>query len=693
VVDTLLSEGIFGTPVGAVVNDMCQEVLEAHPDYVDPLTEANMSEEEPDMGHAVGGQAQSPMSPSQRSALSTTGTSGKPANWEAGGKLGERQDLAAAREASPKAQAIWKSLQDLNRDLKRSAADDGAMQPSDLAYQKRMLQAEGIRVKFERQLREQGMVGCLVQHDVYQEGPVGITLNPEARPHDYADISELKKAATFHGNLAAKVAPGMYLCAVGEFDCDDKSVVEIAEAIKHSPRPVTLTFALPDLTQTSSGHIVDDLAIEDVSAGELQIQCVVNALQKQVRHQSVQVRHLRHAMLEREKSLEKHASQIATIVQAVAGQADMQWYDDAASSHPKSEHPPVFESLLALDKALRKSSGDDLKGGEEPKDLVYQGQMAAAEKLRLKYEAALAKDGITGCLIQHDVYSSVSLGIELNDACHPKDYADITAISREAVSSHGNMAQKIHPGMTLCAVGDFDCDDRSVAEISAEMHHAPRPVTLTCALPTLTLRVGEYAGQIQAPGTSDSEELQIQCVVNALQKQVREQQVELKHLQHEMSQRTQRLDAHFAQIEELLRLVEDEHDMHAVIEELKLSLRHSKDRVSPKPAAASPKVSVRDPSMQQTRQIAWDDEQGGNGKGRGGKSGSSKGGYGSGGSPRYRGGGNKGGGKGKGQMQGLDDGSGFDAKTQRRQGGGLRDHGDNWHEELRHPPPTPQHTS
>ena len=249
----------------------------------------------------------------------------------------------------------------------------------------------------------------------------------------------------------------------------------------------------------------------------------MNALQKQVRQQSVQLRHLKHEMLERERNLEKHSSQIAQIVQAVAGEAEMQWYHDATSSQERSEHPPVFESLLALDKALRTSSSD--VGAMEASDLVYQSQMQTAEKLRVKYEKEIAADGVKGCLIQHDIHSSAPLGISLNQECKPDDYADITEISKEASRAHGNLAEKIHPGMYLCAVGDFDCDAKSVQEISEEIHHAPRPLVLTCALPSLVFRVGEHTAAAGDDPDGISEELQIQCVVNALQKQVREQQV------------------------------------------------------------------------------------------------------------------------------------------------------------------------
>ena len=150
---------------------------------------------------------------------------------------------------------------------------------------------------------------------------------------------------------------------------------------------------------------------------------------------------------------------------------------------------------------------------------------------------------------------------------------------------------------------------------------------------------------------------------------------------------------------------------HAVIEELKLSLRHSKEAAAPQGLSSNKVAVVTSSPGNRTRQVAWEDDQGGQyGKGgrgikgrydnsSGGDDGADygykgsrgkgsnlrshlKGGYGGkGSSPRSR---QKGG-----NGFGFDDDdhpytdNAFRSKSGRRSGGNLHDHDDNWHDDLR----------
>ena len=171
--------------------------------------------------------------------------------------------------------------------------------------------------------------------------------------------------------------------------------------------------------------------------------------------------------------------------------------------------------------------------------------MEAAEEIRNKFEKELKNDGIDGVLIQHDVYEESPLGILFDQESLPEDYADITAME-DAASAHPYMTRKLFPGMHLCAIGDFDCDGKSVNEINAAIMTAGRPVTVTCALSDLTRRVDPDASE-------EDSMLQIQSVVDALQTHVRQQQVELKHLRHEMEQRDKALDDSMAHIDQIVK--------------------------------------------------------------------------------------------------------------------------------------------
>ena len=139
--------------------------------------------------------------------------------------------------------------------------------------------------------------------------PVDITL--ELSPNMRGDTETIKPAAKEHDALIQKVFPGMYLCGVGDFDCDGKGLKEVIQAIKDAPRPVVLTCALPDLTRTVEG------------SEQLQIQSAVNALQDQVRDELVELKHLRHEMSQRDAALAEHTAQVnkmAAIFKVAAGQ-------------------------------------------------------------------------------------------------------------------------------------------------------------------------------------------------------------------------------------------------------------------------------------------------------------------------------------------------------------------------------------
>ena len=158
-----------------------------------------------------------------------------------------------------------------------------------------------------------------------------------------------------------------------------------------------------------------------------------------------------------------------------------------------------------------------------------------------------------------------------------------------------------------------------------------------------------------------------------------------------MSERDASLSTHFAQIEAIIKLVDDEHDMHAVIEELKLSLRHSKQAAAPQGLSSNKVAVVTSSPGNRTRQVAWEDDRGGQ-YGKGGRG--IKGGYDS-----YSGGdygadygkGNYGykGSRGKGsnlrsQLKGGYGGKGSSPRTRQKGGNGyLHDYDDNWQDDLR----------
>ena len=139
------------------------------------------------------------------------------------------------------------------------------MEDSVKIYQARMKHAEAIRVKFEAEFRKDGVQGCLIQHDFQHKGSMGLEVVQELTANDYMDIKGLKPAAQEHGMLVEKVFPEYYLCGVGDFDCDGKGLLEVSKAITGAPRPVCLTFALPDLNRVVKG------------SERLQIQSAVNA--------------------------------------------------------------------------------------------------------------------------------------------------------------------------------------------------------------------------------------------------------------------------------------------------------------------------------------------------------------------------------------------------------------------------------
>jgi hypothetical protein len=168
---------------------------------------------------------------------------------------------------------VWKEIQKLDKALRISSADDGAMEADDRVYMKRMDQAGALQSRFEKLLRKEGITACLIQQDVYKASPFGLKMNQESLVEDYPDIAELKPVAEEHGAMPQKIFSGMFLCAVGAFNCDNKSVKQVSEAIENAPRPVTLTCALPELRNK-----VGD-------TDQLQIQSVVNVLQRQVREQ------------------------------------------------------------------------------------------------------------------------------------------------------------------------------------------------------------------------------------------------------------------------------------------------------------------------------------------------------------------------------------------------------------------------
>jgi len=453
---------------------------------------------------------------------------------------------------------IWKALLDLNVSLQTCAKDDGALEDDEIRYRKRMDEAEEIRSKFEAQLREQGISACLVQHDVEEDTPLGLQISiPAGMPEDYAQIDSVAPAAADHGTLPEKVHPGMYLCAVGEFDCDDRSVVEIRAALKGLPRPVCLTFALPDLEAKVDHN-------RDGTAEELQIQSAMNALLSQVRDQMIEIKHLSYEMGERDKAISETAAQIKDVLQFVGGEKPMQkLVDDIAAAQagkqtqdeagkdapreaPAAKGKQVWEKLKTLDAVLLQFSAADDGAMEKPVQ-VYKSRMAEAEELRVKFEDKLRKDGIAGCVVQHDLHAEGPLGIKISQEDKPEDYARITRINPSA-AEHGNMTEKIFVGMYLCAVGGFDCDGKSVDEIDLAIQEAPHPVCITCAVPTLTEKVDKN-------GDGNPEQLQIQSAINALTTQLRDGRVQLSHLQHEMTEWDQTLDDNAAKIASILQLV------------------------------------------------------------------------------------------------------------------------------------------
>lgn len=89
-------------------------------------------------------------------------------------------------------------------------------------------------------------------------GALDLTVDQNGHPH-FAVVSKVGPAAQNHGNMAQKVYVGMYLCAVGDFDCDDKDNEEINTALETEKRPMTLTFALPDLSAAGAKSGDDDI--------------------------------------------------------------------------------------------------------------------------------------------------------------------------------------------------------------------------------------------------------------------------------------------------------------------------------------------------------------------------------------------------------------------------------------------------
>lgn len=417
---------------------------------------------------------------------------------------------------------LWQALNRLHAALQQSSADDGAMEADDLAYKERMDHAEEIRIKFEQKLRDDGIEGCMIQHDIHDEGPIGISIEQEkTNPKDYAEITKVTSKAAAHGNMTAKVFVNMYFCAIGDFDCDDKDIKEIVQAIKDAPRPVTITCALPDLT-----HKID--LDGDGSGEQLEIQSVVNAMQSQIREQSVELKHLRHEMTQRDEALDEHVQEVEQIVHS-SSEVEMQRlfkekaWDDA-------EGAELFRKMKHLHEALQVSSADE--GAMEAEDIEYRNRMVNAERIRAKFESKLREEGIAGCMVQHDIFEEGSTGIDVDKSA---DFAEIVAL--DAGGRHGCITDKLHVGMRLCAIGDMVCDGLSCSEIAEAVETAHIPYTVTCAMTDLTQKLDK-------DHDGSKEELQIQSVVNALQTELREQLVEIRHLRHEMGQRDAALDAH-----------------------------------------------------------------------------------------------------------------------------------------------------
>jgi len=260
------------------------------------------------------------------------------------------------------------------------------------------------------------------------------------------------------------------------------------------------------------------------------------------------LRHLTRTTKKRDERLGSHAVSILEIIEQVGDEKTMQELMDQPWKAGS-----VWKAILSLHEELA-CSIQEINSQEEQDHTDWTEQMMRADDLGIKFERKLEQEGVQACVVQHDIVRDGPIGLHLNQARLPEDYAEIAAVKGAAIRLHGNMGEKLFPGMAVCAVGDFDGDGRSVEEMNEAVSAELRPLTLTCALV-------ELSQQKSKEGDTVPEELCIQSVVNALQEQARGQEVELKHAWLEMQEGNDALQDHAAACFQIVQALGGEQHM------------------------------------------------------------------------------------------------------------------------------------